>query len=200
MRNTTTPARPGAAGSPSRTRVLGLLILMTVAAAVPTTGCDPAVQVPGSASPRPPSGAASAPKSASTPAPKSTAPATGSTTEGHPLIVFYQTTPRAELTVVPAGAKFTPLETAASSRDGRTLYLGFDIDGGECGTYEVVLEPKRKAMEAGVLHLTAGGRACSPQDTNVTLLVKLSSPLGLRPVVDLATGRPVVAYAASSSG
>lgn len=89
--------------------------------------------------------------------------------------------------------------SAASSRDGLSLYLGFDIDGGKCGTYEVVIEPKHKAMDAGVVHLPGGGQPCSMQDTAVDLVVRISTPLGLRPVVDLATGKPVVSYAVSKS-
>lgn len=191
MRDTTSPAGARASGPLSRTGVIGLSVLVAMTMTAAVMGCDAAVQTRGPASSRPSSGAASAPTSPS--------PSPGSTAGGHPLILFYQTTPRAEFAAVPAGARLTALQTAASSRDGLTLYLGFEIDGGKCGTYEVVLEPKHKAMDAGVIHLPAPGQACSMQDTAVNLVVRLSSPLGLRPVVDLATGKPVVAYAVSTA-
>ncbi len=120
------------------------------------------------------------------------APANGS----HTLIVFYRTTPHAVLAAVPAGAKLTALDTASSSRDGLTLYLGFEAANGKCGTYDVVLVPSSRDLAAGVIHSLPSGKACPTQETSVLIVIKLTSSLGDRPVLDLATGSLVVATAA----
>jgi hypothetical protein len=127
----------------------------------------------------------------------SASPSARPATISHPLVAFYQTTPHAVLSAVPAGAKLTGLDTAASTKNGLTLYLGFEIDGGRCGTYDIVLEPSRTDMGAGVIHLPSSGQPCSTptQMTQVLLVVDISTPLGLRLVVDLSNGKPVVAIA-----
>ena len=179
MRDASSAAKPRSS-SLIRTGTLGVLILATV------TACGTALQTHAStsASARPPSGAAS------------TSPASGPTPGNHPLVVFYQTTPQAEFATVPSGAKLTVLDSAASSKDGLTLYLGFEADGGKCGMYDVVLEPSSKDMGVGVVHRATSEQACPMQETEVQIVVKLSTPLGLRPVLDLATGKLVLATAA----
>ena len=161
----------------SLTAVLGVVVLATVTGCTSTEGPSPS------------------------PAARQTTSGTASTSPGaspaavrQPLVAFYQTTPHAVFSAVPTGAKLTGLNTAASTKNGLTLYLGFEIDGGKCGTYDVVLEPSRTDMGVGVIHLPGSGQQCSTP-TQVMLLVNISTSLGLRPVVDLSNGKPVVAIA-----
>jgi hypothetical protein len=164
----------------SLTAMLGVVVLATV------TGCSSAKV--GNPSPQPrqtSSGTASASLTASPAAVR------------QPLVAFYQTTPHAVFSAVPAGAKLTALDTAASTKNGLTLYLGFEIDGGKCGTYDVVLEPSHSDMGVGVIHLPGSGQQCPTptQVTQVLLVVNIPTSLGLRLVVDLSNGKPVVAIA-----
>lgn len=111
------------------------------------------------------------------------------------LIAFAWAVPRAKHPSVPAGAKLIPLDSAATSMDRRTLYLGVQIAGGKCGTYDVVLETLEGQTHAGVIHNAAKGQACSAQETQVTLTVGVETPVSMQPIVDLATGKPMVAIA-----
>jgi hypothetical protein len=184
MRDTSAAAGPRASGPLARGGAVGLLTLTALATAACSGG---RATGPGLSATR--TSSSTAPTPSPTPSPTSTR------VGNRPLVVFYQTTPQAELSAVPAGARLVPLDSAASTRDGRTLYLGFESDSGKCGTYEVVLEPSRTDMGAGVEHLAGHGQACVLHDTDVQIVVKLPEDLDMRPVRDLATGRLVVAEA-----
>jgi hypothetical protein len=182
MRDDSSTSGPRAPGRLPRIATAGAIALVTVSA---TAACAAAGAQPAAAP------AATAPSTAAPP----TSPTAQNASHGGTLIASAWVTPHAVLNAVPAGATLTPLETASTSRDGRTLYLDVQIRGGKCGTYDVVLEPSDAGMRAGVIHVITKGQACSTQETNVTITVGTAAPVGMHPVVDLATGKPLVAIA-----
>jgi hypothetical protein len=100
-------------------------------------------------------------------------------------------TPEAQVSTTPSTSKFTDFTSAEHSADGRTLYLGIESQGGACGQYDVVLQQSGTTVSVGLVHLPSGGRICPMYVTRMLVQAKLSSPLELRRVVDLANGQTV---------
>lgn len=135
--------------------------------------------------------------------PVSSAPANGGTAaspSNHPLIPAtggIVVAPNAQVSTIPAGGRLTAFDSASSSSDGRTLYLGLESQGGACGQYDVVLQQSSTNVQVGLVHLSSAGKMCPMYVTHILVTAKLSAPLAGRTVVDLANGEKVQALAAS---
>jgi hypothetical protein len=126
-----------------------------------------------------------------------TAPATGSTGSGTNTgtstvnpggIMVY---PNDQLTTAPAGTKYVLFDSAAHSKDGRTLYLGIESQGGACGKYDVVAQESSGSVSVGLIHVSAGTQMCPMYVAHMLVVAKLSAPLDGRRVIDLANGQTV---------
>ncbi|MBR7832152.1 hypothetical protein KDL01_02710 [Actinospica durhamensis] len=106
-----------------------------------------------------------------------------------PIGVGAATTPKQQLSAVPAGQKLTAFTTASASADGRTLYVELESMGGACGQYDVVLQESSTSVQVGLVHLASGGHICPQFVSALRVAVSLSAPLAGRPVVDLANGQ-----------
>lgn len=144
---------------------------------------------------------ASASTSASPSSAAGSAPAEGGATtstgaSNHPIIPSsggIVTTPKAQLSAVPAGAKLVAFDSASRSKDGMTLYLGIESQGGACGQYDVVLQQNGGTVRAGLVHLPATSRVCPMYMGHLLVAAKLSAPLSGGSVVDLANNQVVQA-------
>ena len=152
----------------------------------------------GSASATSASPSASAPTSASaTSSGAATAPATGSSGSGtntgtstvNPGGIIVS--PNDQLTTAPAGTKYVLFDSAAHSKDGRTLYLGIESQGGACGKYDVVVQQSSGSVSVGLVHVSAGTQMCPMYVAHMLVVAKLSAPLDGRRVIDLANGQTV---------
>jgi hypothetical protein len=82
-----------------------------------------------------------------------------------------------------------PLEGYTKSPDGRTLYLQAMARGGACGQYTVVLQESSTQVRVGLAQLPVKtGVICPMYIAERSFPARLSSPLGTRTVIDLATG------------
>jgi hypothetical protein len=98
--------------------------------------------------------------------------------------------PVAQAAALPAGAKFSPIESLGRSADGRTLYLEIMSQAGACGRYVVVVEESSSQVSVGLAHLPVKVGVMCPMLVHIAdFPAKLSAPLGNRPVIDLATGK-----------
>lgn len=195
------PARRRRLGSLLGTVGFGALVVATAAgcgSSGKTAGASGSSSVPVVTSTS--AGAASASASSS---PSSTGGATATATGGasasasnHPLIPTtggIATTPKAQVSTVPAGAKLVAFDSAARSKDGMTLYLGIMSQGGACGQYDVVLQQNGGTVRVGLAHLPSGGRVCPMYVAHMLVEAKLSAPLTGGSVVDLANEQVVQA-------
>ena len=98
--------------------------------------------------------------------------------------------PVAQDGAIPAGAKYTPIESIGRSTDGRTLYLEIMSQAGACGRYVVVVEESSNQVSVGLAHLPVKVGVMCPMLMRIAdFPAHLSAPLGNRPVIDLATGK-----------
>jgi hypothetical protein len=96
----------------------------------------------------------------------------------------------APVTTPPARSKYVPIDQETQSADGRTLYLQIEAHGGACGQYIVVLQQSASDVRVGLAQLEPRvGVMCPMYIGPRTFPVKLSSPVGAREVIDLATGK-----------
>jgi hypothetical protein len=96
----------------------------------------------------------------------------------------------APVTTPPARSKYVPIDQETQSADGRTLYLQIEAHGGACGQYIVVLQQSAADVRVGLAQLEPRvGVMCPMYIGPRTFPVKLSSPVGAREVIDLATGK-----------
>lgn len=139
-----------------------------------STTAAPVAPIPTTRAPASPS--PSAPASVNPGGPISTAP-------GSPVVPPPMTTP-------PAKSNYVPIDQETQSADGRTLYLEIEARGGACGQYVVVLQESASEVRVGLAQLEPRvGVMCPNFIGPRTFPVKLSSPVGTRPVIDLATGK-----------
>lgn len=100
--------------------------------------------------------------------------------------------PGSVLTAPPAKSRYAPIDQKTQSADGRTLYLEIEARGGACGQYVVVLQQSASEVRVGLAQLEPKvGVMCPNFIGPRTFSVSLSSPVGTRPVIDLATGRKI---------
>ncbi len=100
--------------------------------------------------------------------------------------------PALTVTTPPAKSKYVPIEQETRSPDGRTLYLETEARGGACGQFAVVLRESTSDVHVGLAQLEPPANVMCPMYIGPRrFTVKLSSPVGARPVIDLATGKPV---------
>jgi len=98
--------------------------------------------------------------------------------------------PAATVPTAPAHSKYVPIDQETQSADGRTLYLEIEAHGGACGQYLVVLQQSASDVHVGLAQLQPKvGVMCPMYIGPRTFPVKLSSPVGAREVIDLATGK-----------
>jgi hypothetical protein len=99
-------------------------------------------------------------------------------------------TPVAQATVIPAGAKYVPIESIGRSSDGRTLYLEIMSQAGACGRYVVVVQESSTQVSVGLAHLPVKVGVMCPMLVRIAdFPAHLSAPLGSRTIIDLATGK-----------
>lgn len=170
-----------------------LLVALAACASDKTVGTSAAgSSVTGSASPSlSPSPSATAGGTPSA-APSSAPPAapTGTVNPGGPNQGVQLATPVAQDGAIPAGAKFTPIESLGRSADGRTLYLEIMAQAGACGRYVVVVEETSSQVSVGLVHQPVKVGVMCPMLVRIAdFPAYLSAPLGNRPVIDLATGK-----------
>jgi hypothetical protein len=145
------------------------------AGAASSTAVAPVAPIPTTSAP--PSSSPSAPASVNPGGPMSTAP------PGSPVVP-------APMTAPPAKSKYVPIDQETQSADGRTLYLEIEARGGACGQYVVVLQESASDVRVGLAQLQPRvGVMCPMFIGPRTFTVKLSSPVGTRTVIDLATGK-----------
>ena len=93
-------------------------------------------------------------------------------------------------TTPPAKSKYVPIDQETQSADGRTLYLQIEARGGACGQYVLVLQQSASDVRVGLAQLEPRiGVMCPMYIGPRTFPVQLSSPVGTRAVIDLATGK-----------
>lgn len=135
------------------------------------------------------------------PSPPTSAPPTSSSTPstpasanpGGPVLTTLPTPPpqptSTPFTAPPPKSKYVQIDQETQSADGRTLYLGIEAHGGACGQYVVVLQQSATEVRVGLAQLMPRvGVMCPDYVAPRTYPVSLSSPVGSRPVIDLATG------------
>ena len=99
-------------------------------------------------------------------------------------------TSAATVPTAPAKSKYVPIDQETQSADGRTLYLEIEARGGACGQYLVVLQQSASDVHVGMAQLEPRvGVMCPMYIGPRTFAVQLSSPVGTREVIDLATGK-----------
>ncbi|HEU5331481.1 MAG TPA: hypothetical protein VFU73_01920 [Actinocrinis sp.] len=188
---------PHGARGPRRTRncvaaaaatALLLAVALTACASDKTVGTGAAGNpVASTASPpAAPSASPSVGAASSAPGPAGTQTINpGGPAKGLPLV-----TPVAQNGALPAGAKYTPIESMGRSADGRTLYLEIMSQAGACGRYVVVVEESSNQVSVGLAHLPVKVGVMCPMLVRIAdFPAHLSAPLGNRPVIDLATGK-----------
>jgi hypothetical protein len=125
--------------------------------------------------------------------PASSAPTSAAASaSNHPMIPStggLVITPEAQVSTVPAGGKLVAFDSVARSKDGLTIYLGLESQGGACGKYDVVLEQASGTVGVGLVHLAPGRVMCPMYVTQMQVAAKLSAPLGSRTVQDLVNGQ-----------
>lgn len=95
----------------------------------------------------------------------------------------------AQVTAPPATAKYVPIDQESQSPDGRSLYLQVEARGGACGQYVLVVKQSAAEVDVGLAQMpTRKGVMCPMYIGPRTFTAKLDSPVGTRPVVDLANG------------
>lgn len=177
---------------------LGVLVAVTAAAcaSTATTGAAGSSSVPVVAS----TSAAAPSASASPSSAGSTAAGGTASASNHPLIPStggLVNSPQAQLTTIPAGDKLVAFDSAVRSKDGMTLYLGLESQGGACGRYDVVLQQDGATLHVGLVHLPRTSGVCPMYVAHMLVPAKLSAPLSGSSVVDLANGQVVQAPEAS---
>lgn len=147
---------------------------------VPATSASPLASASGS------SGSGSAVSSSASPG------TTSSVNPGGPMQGGTQlANPEAQAGSLPAGAKYVPIEQVGRSADGRTLYLEIMARGGACGRYVVVVQESASQVAVGMAQLPVKVGVMCPMLVRIAdFPAHLSAPLGNRPVIDLASGRP----------
>jgi hypothetical protein len=124
----------------------------------------------------------------SSPSPGSSPTGLGSVNPGGPVHTPGSSA-QAQSTTLPRGAKYVAIERLSKSPDGRTLYLVAEAQGGACGNFTVVVQETAGQVRVGLAKIPVKtGMMCPMYITARTFPAKLSSPLGSRPVIDLATG------------
>jgi hypothetical protein len=94
-----------------------------------------------------------------------------------------------QLTDPPANSKYVPIEQESQSADGRTLSLQIEARGGACGQFVVVVKETATEVGVGLAQLPVRKGVMCPMYIGPRIfLAKLDSPVGTRPVVDLANG------------
>lgn len=94
-----------------------------------------------------------------------------------------------QVTEPPSTAKYVPIDKATRSADGRTLYLQIEARGGACGNYLVVVQQSASRVAVGLAQLPVRTGVMCPMYIGPRIFpATLSSPLGSRPLVDLANG------------
>ncbi len=94
-----------------------------------------------------------------------------------------------QVTEPPSTAKYVPIDKATRSSDGRTLYLQIEARGGACGNYLVVVQQSTSRVSVGLAQLPVRTGVMCPMYIGPRIFpATLSSPLGSRPLVDLANG------------
>lgn len=100
--------------------------------------------------------------------------------------------PAATVPTPPAKSKYVQIDQETQSADGRTLYLEIEARGGACGQYVVVLQQSAADVRVGLAQLQPRVGVMCPMDIGPrTFPVKLTSPVGAREVIDLATGKRI---------
>lgn len=147
-----------------------------------TTG-SPAAQAAGA------SAAGSAPLVLDTSPPASPNPSS-SVNPGGPMSPAPTPTPApTQVTAPPPNAKYVPIEQATKSPDGRTLSLEIMARGGACGNYVLVVQQSAAQVDVGLAQLPVRKGVMCPMFLGPRIFIaRLTSPLGVRPVVDLANG------------
>jgi len=164
---------------------IGLASTLTACASSTTANAGSAGStVSGTATPTPtltPTGATSSPSGSINPGgPVRPTPSTSSSTA------------QAQSATLPSGAKYVVIDHMSKSTDGRTLYLQTEAQGGACGNYTVVVDESSTQVHVGLAKLPVKtGVMCPMYIAERTFPAKLSSPVGNRTVVDLATNAPV---------
>jgi hypothetical protein len=135
-----------------------------------------------------------------TPTPTSSSTGATSTPSGsinpggpvQPIPSASSTTAQAQSATLPSGAKYVAIDHMSKSTDGRTLYLQTEAQGGACGNYTVVVQESSTQVHVGLAKLPVKtGVMCPMYVAERTFPAKLSSPVGNRAVIDLATNAPV---------
>ena len=135
-----------------------------------------------------PSPPTSAPPTSPSPNPASLNPG-GPMLSGPPTMSTTPVPAPAPQTTPPAKSKYVPIDQETQSADGRTLYLEIEAHGGACGQYVVVLQQSASEVRVGLAQLMPRvGVMCPMYVGPRTFPVSLSSPVGPRAVIDLATG------------
>jgi hypothetical protein len=193
------PAGRRALGSLLGMGGLGVLVVATAAAcasspqAAGASGTSAPVVAASNSSTAASSASATGSAAAGAPGVSSAPPAgLAPTASDHPLIPAGGgpvVTPKAQVQAVPAGGRLVAFDEVVRSKDGMTLYLGIESQGGACGMYDVVLEQTGTRIGAGLVHLSSGTRMCPMYVTHMLVEAKLSAPLGDRAVLDLANGQ-----------
>jgi hypothetical protein len=187
-------------GSALGAAALGALLVATAAGCASSTkstgasGSGSARVVTSTSAGAPSASASTSPSSAG-----SSAAGTGgasASASNHPLIPSsggITMTPKAQLSAVPAGGKLVAFDSASRSKDGMTLYLGIESQGGACGQFDVVLQQNGGTVHAGLVHLPSTSRVCPMYVAHMLIAAKLSAPLSGGSVVDLANNQVVQA-------
>lgn len=187
---------PRGAHRPRRTRnsVAATAAALLLAAALAACASDKTVGT--GAAGNPVTGAASpsaSPSSSPSAAPTPSAPGPAGTSTinpGGPAEGVQLASPVAQDGAIPAGSKYTPIESIGRSADGRTLYLEIMSQAGACGRYVVVVDESSSQVSVGLAHLPVKVGVMCPMLVRIAdFPAHLSAPLGNRPVIDLATGK-----------
>lgn len=94
-----------------------------------------------------------------------------------------------QVTEPPSTAKYVPIDQATKSADGRTLYLQIEARGGACGNYLVVVQQSASKVSVGLAQLPVRTGVMCPMYIGPRIFTAtLSSPVGSRPLIDLANG------------
>jgi hypothetical protein len=172
----------GSAVATALAATIGLASTLT-ACASSNTSANAGSSVPNTATPT------STATTAASPAPS----VSGSINPGGPVKPMPSvSTTQTQAATLPSGAKFTPIEHLSQSPDGRTLNLAIMAQGGACGIYTVVVQESAAVVHVGLAKMPVKtGVMCPMYVAEKAFPAKLSSPVGNRSVIDLATNAPI---------